>query len=171
MIEHRLIERMVGLLCRELSRIGSGKPDVKFLSDAVDFFTTYADIAHHGKEEQILFSELGKKKLIDIHRHMLAELLNEHVIARRCIASLDEATKQYATGDLSSLEKIREALQLLSTLYPAHIEKEDNHFFIPALEYFSENEQDSMLKRFLEFDENASQEKYATMVEQYEKRK
>jgi len=34
----------------------------------------------------------------------------------------------------------------LLDFYPRHIEKEDKHFFIPCMEYFSEAEKEAMLK-------------------------
>ena len=62
MREHRLIERMVALMRAEtekISRTGEARPD--FITSAVDFFRTYADRTHHGKEEDILFRDLAKK--------------------------------------------------------------------------------------------------------------
>jgi hemerythrin-like domain-containing protein len=53
MWEHRLIEQMVGLLRGEIDRITSRKTvDVILIEQAVDFFRTYADRTHHGKEER-----------------------------------------------------------------------------------------------------------------------
>ena len=64
MIEHRLIERMIALLKKESARIRStGQVNVEFILSAVDFIRTYADHCHHGKEENILFRDLKKKKL------------------------------------------------------------------------------------------------------------
>ena len=56
MWEHRLIERMVKLLKKELIKIKEiDKVDTNFILIVVDFFRTYADRTHHGKEEDILF--------------------------------------------------------------------------------------------------------------------
>ena len=64
MIEHRLIERMIRLLKKEIELIESGKkPDPEFIYCAADFLHSYADRTHHGKEEDILFRELSKKAL------------------------------------------------------------------------------------------------------------
>lgn len=52
MIEHRLIERIIPHMMREMHRIEKdGEPDPVFIEKAVDFFRTYADRTHHGKEE------------------------------------------------------------------------------------------------------------------------
>ena len=50
-----------------------------------------------------------------------------------------------------------------------HIEKEDKHFFIPAMDYFSKEEQSAMLDEFRVFDRNMIHEKYKKIVEEKEK--
>jgi hypothetical protein len=61
MIEHRLIERMIGIIKRILSQIEKEeKIDPVFVDTTVDFIRTYADRTHHGKEEDILFGK-GRK--------------------------------------------------------------------------------------------------------------
>lgn len=63
MIEHRMIERMIALLEKESARIKStGRVDVEFVLSSVDFIRTYADHCHHGKEENILFRDLKKRR-------------------------------------------------------------------------------------------------------------
>jgi hypothetical protein len=54
------------------------------------------------------------------------------------------------------------------TFYPAHIAKEDKHFFIPCMEYFTKKEQDSMLQAFWDFDRRLIHEKYRGLVERLE---
>ncbi len=50
--EHRLIEQMVGFVEQETKKIvAEGKVDPNSIVVAVDFFRTYADKYHHGKEE------------------------------------------------------------------------------------------------------------------------
>ena len=56
MWEHRLIEQMVDLLRSEIDRItGRKTANVTLIEQAIDFFRTYADRTHHGKEEEILW--------------------------------------------------------------------------------------------------------------------
>ena len=83
MHEHRLIERMVRLLQSELDRLSTEETlDPDFILAAVDFFRTYADRTHHGKEEDILFVALEKKTLDDGLRSIMDELIEEHIYAR-----------------------------------------------------------------------------------------
>lgn len=168
MIEHRLIERMIALLGKEVEEMGSGKkPDTAFISAAVDFFRTYADRTHHGKEEDILFMELSKKALTEEHKRIMGELVEEHVSARRNVKGLMEASMRYAGGEEGAAADIKSYLGALTELYPAHIEKEDRHFFIPVMEYFTAEEQEKMLREFYEFDGKMIHEKYRKIVEQY----
>ena len=76
MIEHRLIERMIDVVREELKIVeNKNKLDPDFVDRTVDFIRTYADRCHHGKEEDILFRELGGKKLTEKHRHTMEELV------------------------------------------------------------------------------------------------
>ncbi len=105
MREHRLIERMVNLLSRELKQMtGSNKADVDFLMFAIDFIRTYADRTHHGKEEDILFRELAKKKLSQEHRQTMNELVEEHITGRKITANLSNARDDYMKGNLESVK-------------------------------------------------------------------
>jgi len=72
MVEHRLIERMIAVIHRELGRMESeNKVDPLFVDTAVDFVRTYADRTHHGKEEYILFRDLNKKDLSPHDRQVM----------------------------------------------------------------------------------------------------
>ena len=60
MIEHRLIEQMIGLVRDRLEDFREERTaDTGFIDDAVRFIRDFADRTHHGKEEGILFRELG----------------------------------------------------------------------------------------------------------------
>jgi hemerythrin-like domain-containing protein len=171
MIEHRTIEKMVALLGAELQRIVKrGEPDPVLIYTAVDFFRTYADRTHHGKEEDILFKELEKKPLKPDEKRIMKELVEEHVIARQTVRALNEATANYANGDRENLKTIIENLKALVELYPKHIKKEDKGFFYPVQEYFSPIEQETMLQAFGEFDRNMIHEKYKKVVEEMQAR-
>ena len=62
MIEHRLIEKMIVVIRKEIDRCKSeGNINPEFIDAAVDFIRIYADKCHHGKEEDILFRDLRKK--------------------------------------------------------------------------------------------------------------
>jgi len=172
MWEHRLIERTVGLISGELERISEvNGANVEFLIVAVDFFRTYADRTHHGKEESILFRELAKKALSEEHNRIMNELIEEHVFGRQLVSGLADAMGRYRTSGTSAFRDVETYLQKLIGFYPVHIEKEDKHFFYPCLEYLSKQEQDSMLQEFWEFDRKMIHERYQRAVEEMEKLK
>ncbi|MFH1672889.1 MAG: hemerythrin domain-containing protein [Pseudomonadota bacterium] len=80
MIEHRLIERMIGIIKRALSQIEkTEKVDPIFVDTTVDFIRTYADRTHHGKEEDILFRDLKKRELFEEDKRLMNDLIEEHV--------------------------------------------------------------------------------------------
>jgi hemerythrin-like domain-containing protein len=169
MIEHRLIERMVGLLRQELHAIGEQDTvNTEFIDRAIDFFRTYADRCHHGKEEHILFRDLAAKTLSSEHKKIMNELIQEHRFGRETVGKLLSATERYGLGDREARGKIMGFLKELTNFYPAHIEKEDKHFFMPCMEYFSKEERDAMLDEFGEFDKGLIHEKYKQMVERFE---
>ena len=170
MWEHRLIEKMAGLFTREINRIKEENAvNTVFIASAVDFFRTYADRTHHGKEEDILFRDLEKKRLSPEHNRIMRELVEEHIFARKTVGRLLEANRKYLGGDKNSITDVISCLKELSELYPKHIEKEDKHFFFPILDYFTAEEQAAMLKEFWEFDKNMIHEKYRKVVEEFSK--
>jgi hemerythrin-like domain-containing protein len=135
---------------------------------AVDFLRTYADRTHHGKEEDILFRELGKKELSPEHRRIMGELVEEHTIARRTVGDLARAHDEYLRGNAASLAVVETSLRELVALYPRHIEKEDKRFFFPSMEYFTRQEMDLMLQEFERFDSRMIHERYERTVEELE---
>jgi hemerythrin-like domain-containing protein len=165
MIEHRLIERMIDVMREELKIFEKEqKLDPQFVEMAVDFIRTYADRCHHGKEEDILFRELGGKKVTDEHRRTMEELVEEHRWGRKTTVRLVEANQRYMQGDRNAMSTVIDCVKSLVQFYPKHIEKEDKHFFIPCMDYFTETEQQSILREEWEFDRSLIHERYRNMV-------
>jgi hemerythrin-like domain-containing protein len=171
MIEHRLIERMIKAMGDELDRIkATGKADPGFIETAVDFIRTYADRCHHGKEEGILFRDLEKKTMSEQHKTTMQELVEEHRWGREITRELLEAKNKYQQGDKGALSTIVDRMKSLVDFYPKHIEKEDRHFFIPVMNYFSESEKDTMLQEEHEFDQKFIHETYKEVVTEAQRR-
>ncbi|MFA5411363.1 MAG: hemerythrin domain-containing protein [Candidatus Omnitrophota bacterium] len=171
MIEHRLIERMVRLMATELTRMRKrNKADPGFLGKAVDFIRNYADQCHHGKEEEILFREMAKKKLDPRHRGRMNQLVREHRMGRRSVKRLVAALAVYKGRKIPALRGIKRELKWLAEFYPQHIVKEDKGFFIPAMSYFTKKEQQRMLLEFCRFDGSSIQKIYRRLIEIMEKK-
>jgi hemerythrin-like domain-containing protein len=170
MIEHRLIERVIALLRREYENIQETKrADTALVERFVDFLRTYADRCHHGKEEDILFRDLDGKKLDPEFKQILKELKADHVRARKLVGQIACCNEGLKKGDTRCLGEMTESLEELVELYPEHIRKEDKQFFLPAMEYFDQEEQDRMLRECFEFDRQLIHEKYKAVVDELEK--
>jgi hemerythrin-like domain-containing protein len=168
MIEHRLIERMIGAMQRKRREAEeSGIPDVRFVDTAVDFIRTYADRLHHGKEEGVLFRDLAAKPLSAEHRQIMDELVAEHGFGRKTTAGLVAARHRYADGDSGAMTEIIEHLSALTDFYPRHIAKEDRRFFVPVMRYFTAEEQSRMLAEENEFDRKFIHVHYGSVVDEW----
>jgi hemerythrin-like domain-containing protein len=168
LIEHRVIERMLALLDREHTKIiKDGKVDSAVINVAIDFFTTYVDRFHHGKEEMVLFRELQGKPLLLEHKQIMDDLIKEHAYSKDTVEKLRNAKAHLGT-EKESLDEIIKCIESLLKWYPAHIEKEDKHFFFPAMEYLSLQEQAAMLEEFWEFDGNFIHETYMGKIKALE---
>jgi hemerythrin-like domain-containing protein len=169
MIEHRLIERMLAILRKEMGKIDAEqRVDVAVIDAGVDFIRTYADRTHHGKEEDILFRDMAKKEMAAPDRQMMEDLIAEHQYARQTTGELVEARNKYAQGETELFDVICGKLKALTDFYPGHIEKEDRVFFPAAMRCLSKEEQAAMLAEFWEFDRKMIHEKYSSQVERLE---
>ena len=76
---------------------------LELIDSGVDFFRTYADRCHHGKEEDILFRDLAKKRLSPEHKKIMDELIHEHRFGRETVGKLVSAKERYVKGDKAAL--------------------------------------------------------------------
>lgn len=165
MIEHRLIERMLDIIQQSLTQVvSSRKIDPFFVDIVVDFVRTYADRTHHGKEEDILFRDLGERDLSEADKRIMQELIDEHTLGRQTTKALVEANTRYRNGDPLALADVASCLRKLVDFYPKHIEKEDKVFFPACRAYFSDKEEQAMIAEFWEFDRKMIHDKYKAVV-------
>jgi len=167
--EHGLIERIIKPLQIAKATISeTNTVDTNFIVVAADFFRTYADKYHHGKEEGILFKELSQKKLSEKDDKLMLELMMEHAYARKTVNALENANIAYLAGNTEKVNNILKHLETLADLYPKHIQKEDKQFFYQSMEYFTKKEQEEMLTKFLEFNCEFTKTKYRKIIENLE---
>jgi len=172
MKEHRTIDAMIVLFKKEEENLETNLDlDTFFITQAADFIKTYVDQCHHGKEENILFRELSKKEISKEHFEIMSQLIEEHKYGRKLLSELMESADRYEKKDIKAKREVLNCLKALTELYSRHIEKEDKHFFLPCMDYFSRKERDDMLEEFWEFDRMLIHKKYSEIVKQMTERK
>ena len=148
MWEHRLIEQMVALLRGEIDRITSRKTvNVILVEQAVDFFRTYADRTHHGKEEELLFPAL---EAAGIKREggPIGVMLEEHEQGREYVRRMNTKLSEYRAGEAEAgAAFIREARGYIALL-DQHTHKEDTVLFPIAEKQISAARQAEMSNGF-----------------------
>ncbi len=168
MNEHGIIKLMIDSI-KEKGEEASKRPKQaltsEFVDIAVDFFRIYTDRCHHGKEESILFRELAKKQISADHKKTMDELITEHIYARETVNALAEAQRKFNQRNQSAFAEIQTILKRLAEFYPKHIEKENDHFFYPCMQYFTDQELENMVEEFLRFDANIIHIRYIETVE------
>jgi len=169
MTEHRLIERMIRLIRREMQdALKIRQIDTALLDAAVDFIRWYADRTHHAKEEAILFRDLARKEISPAERGLLQELIADHDFGRKTVGRLVAEKEKYLLESNKSVEPFLEIYETLTDFYQEHIRKEDHIFFPAAARYFSELETLAMLREFWEADRKMIHVKYEARIDQLE---
>jgi len=171
MKEHRKTERMITLISNEadrLSKDNEAEPDPEFVFDALMFLREYVDDCHHGKEEDILFEALKDREISDEHKEIMGRLIEDHQRGRELASSLEEATERWEDGEGEARGDVIDALAGLADLYPDHIATEDDDFFIPVMDYFSDKEKEDMMEDMWDFDHDLFTEMYEGCITEYE---
>jgi len=170
MVEHRVIDRMLSLLRHELAEITKGgKVNWPLIDVAIDFFSTYVDKFHHGKEEKILFTELEKKSLSKENKQIIDDLKEEHAFFHSTIERLKNEREWFATGEVT-LDDLTSPLEAIINWYHVHTEKEDKQLFFLIAEYLSLQEQTAIMEEFWGFDGAFTHEMYVGRIRELESR-
>lgn len=127
--EHRLILAVAGVLEQLLDARTDGEPlDIDAVESCSTFFRLFADACHHGKEEDLLFTELENHGL---SRSVgpLAVMLDEHRQGRELVGGMAAALDGAREGDDGALRKLTRSGRGYIDLIRGHILKEDNVLF------------------------------------------
>lgn len=169
MIEHRLIEKMLALVNKTIASFDENTYDCVLIENMVDFIRVYADRTHHGKEEDILFRQLENKQLDEANKSMMAELVNDHLLARTKVKELVESNERFKGGDQGAIVEVKKIVEWLSRFYPEHIKREDQVFFPNTEKYFTDGELEQLLNQYYAFDAGMIHEKYGKLYEDLKK--
>lgn len=128
--EHRAIELALTILEKLLVTLHTPNATAAAADAAalIDFFRTFADICHHGKEEGYLFPELEKLG-VSREEGPIGVMLSEHDLGRMYIQRMSRALQQLPSGQKNGVEAFKGAAGAYIDLLRRHIEKEDNVLF------------------------------------------
>lgn len=134
----------VRLTLQILKKIGqhieeSGQiPDTRHVEQLFDFFTTFVDRCHHGKEEELLFPALES---VGISRQggPVGVMLEEHQQGRELVAKMKNELARYTQGDNRAAPAFKKYADAYIGLLNFHIEKENNVLFPMAIKYLPGN--------------------------------
>jgi hemerythrin-like domain-containing protein len=129
MDEHRVIEKVLGVLERAATLAENGEPlrPGVFL-DAADFIRDFADGCHHHKEEGVLFGAMVDAG-VPQDGGPIAVMLAEHEQARQYTGAMREAAEQWASGNDEARSRAARAARDYAALLRQHIAKEDQVLF------------------------------------------
>lgn len=127
--EHRLILQVAGVLDRMLLGLGTDEAlDFDAVDECVAFFRRFADLCHHGKEEDLLFPELQARGM-PRDEGPIAVMLYEHRLGRGFVGKMAEALPGARAGDADAVASLTQAARGYVDLIRGHIFKEDNVLF------------------------------------------
>ena len=126
MEEHRVIERVIGILETGAQRLEQGqavRPEL--FIEAADFIKGFADGCHHVKEENVLFKVMGANG-VPVQGGPIGVMLFEHEQGRVYTRGMREAAQKLAAGDAAARDDIIGNARGYATLLRQHILKEEN---------------------------------------------
>lgn len=154
MHEHRVIEKMLDVVEVAAERLeAGGEVDPEVFAQAAEFFRSFADRCHHGKEERHLFAKLVEKGL-SRDSGPIAVMLAEHDQGRAHVRAMAEAADRLKEGDPATASDQSAVVDLTAhaqgyvELLRAHIQKEDRILFPLADRVLGEAEQEALAKTF-----------------------
>lgn len=144
--EHRVIERGLAVLGAIVHRLEHGEsvPADK-VQALLDFFRTFADRCHHGKEEGLLFPQLEGKG-IPCEGGPIGVMLYEHDEGRAFVRQMTEEANNLS--DPAAREQFVQAAHGYIGLLRQHIDKEDNVLFQMAENVLSEDDDRQLADAF-----------------------
>ena len=172
--EHRIIERVLTVLEREVKRLRRDKPvDLDVLRGAVEFCRGFADKCHHGKEEGLLFPAMIEHGIPE-EEGPLSVMREEHEKGRRFLAGLAEGIEIWQRDPAQGKRLVLDNASGYTALLRSHIDKEDNILFVMAEAAIPPEKQRVLQERFEQFEREemggGAHEKFHEMVEKLEAR-
>ena len=133
--EHRVILRVLACLERIIdAAVRQRRLDGDDARSALEFFRTFADACHHGKEEDHLFPKLVAAGL-PADGGPVAVMLAEHDDGRAAVRGMLEVLDGAGSGDTADLKAFARRGRTFIELLRGHIRKEDGILFPMAANF------------------------------------
>lgn len=146
--EHRVIEQVLNVLDRIIERAtAAGRLDEAPARDTINFFRTFADRCHHGKEEAQLFP-LMQARGFGGGCGPVAVMLREHELGRLYVGGMEGAIERASQGDTEALQWFIQHGHSYIRLLREHIQKEDLCLFPSANRALDQADQQKLLAEF-----------------------
>lgn len=170
--EHRVVERIVGVLNTAADRLEKGE-DVRLglFIDAAGFNKGFTDGCHHRKEEGVLFKSMVANGM-PAQGGPIGVMLYEHEQGRAFTRALREAAEKLQAGDPSAKAEVIANARGYAALLTQHIQKEDHILFPMADRVIPVEQHAAVLEGFetVEHEETGEgvHEKYLALAESLE---
>jgi hemerythrin-like domain-containing protein len=153
--EHNMILEFLDLLQEAGKRVARDEgPAPEFFEGSVEFCRTYADKAHHYKEEHVMFGLLAQKhegKLDDL----IARHRDQHETCRNLVGAMAGSIASYGRGETEGARALSENISEYVKILRSHIESENEIFFPMSLAFISDEEGVQLLEEFERYEESA----------------
>ncbi len=173
--EHRGIETALAVLESIADRIASsGDPETHRDAEAlIDFFKTFADTCHHGKEENVLFPALERVGVLR-QGGPIGVLLDEHDLGRSHIRSMATALNELRDDHQGPTVEFEKHAQGYIQLLRRHIEKEDQVLFQMADQRLTEEQETELTDGFERIERDiigeGKHEQYHAMLDDFKEK-
>ena len=153
--EHGMILDFLDLLQEAGKRIARDEgPVPEFFTQSVEFCRTYADKAHHYKEEHVMFGLLAQK-----HEGRLDDLIarhrDQHETCRNLVGAMSDSIESYGRGETEGGRALSENISEYVKILRSHIKSENEIFFPMSLAFISEEEGHMLLTEFERYEASA----------------
>ena len=165
--EHENIRKFTKYIRSVCGRFMEGDtPSLDVLQPCVDFMKYYADIHHHGKEEEILFKYMLENLQPMANRMINVGMMTDHSIGRFHVQALEEAVNS-VKGEITLEQKLDIVTHALAyaDLLVRHLEKENNVLYPFAENNLKQEILDKIDEESKAFEEEGARKEIGKYVE------
>ncbi len=145
--EHEAMTLALSILEKLCQRLASGEEvNPEHFGQVLEFIQVFADLCHHGKEEEFLFPALEAVGIPNADR--MLDVMSEHEHCRILIRQMATAWQKHRSGDHAAAAAVIRSARAYSAFLNAHISKENDILFPMAEARLSADSQRRLLEEF-----------------------